>query len=215
MNQQSNRSTLRALWLALSGLLLFLILVLAIRNPIVQSWDNRLIIFLNPLRREPLIHFFQEFTQMASSHWLLPVIIIFLIFLLYKKRFAAALLLPAAFLVERGLNRLLKEWVMRQRPDFPHLTHEIGYSFPSGHAMNGSTIYGLLILLILPHIHAKWLRIIWVSAGLLIILLIGFSRPFLRVHYATDILAGYAMGAVIIGFSMIALNLIERKKSKK
>jgi undecaprenyl-diphosphatase len=206
------KSVIPWLWLTLSCVLLFLIMVIAIRQPTVQALDRALIQGLNPIRTSTLIVFFSKFTDFASSKLLLIIIALFMIYLFFRKRIFSLLLLPTVFLLEREVNGVLKNWVMRDRPPFHHLVHETGYSFPSGHAMNASTVYGLLILLILPLIKSKWIRIAWVTLGLAMILLIGFSRPFLRVHYFTDILAGYCAGGFFVGISAVVLIFVYNRK---
>ncbi|MET1248161.1 phosphatase PAP2 family protein [Sporolactobacillus sp. STCC-11] len=200
------------LWVTLTCVLIFLIMVIAIRQPVVQALDRMLIQGLNPIRTPWLIVLFSKFTDFASSKLLFLIIALFMIYLVFKRRFLSFILLPVVFLLERDVNGVLKNWVMRDRPPFQHLVHETGYSFPSGHAMNASTVYGLLILLILPLIKSKWIRIVWVALGVAMILLIGFSRPFLRVHYFTDILAGYCAGGFFVGISAIVLIFVYNRK---
>ncbi|MCL1631075.1 phosphatase PAP2 family protein [Sporolactobacillus sp. CPB3-1] len=200
------------LWTGMICALVFLILVIVIRQPAIQAFDRMLIKSLDLIRTPELISFFKKITNMASSNFLFFLIALFMVYFLLRKKFMPLILLPAVFLIERYANSVLKHWVMRNRPPFPHLVHETGYSFPSGHAMNASTVYGLLILLMLPLIKTRWIRVAWAVVGLTLILLIGFSRPFLRVHYFTDIIAGYCAGGVLISLSAIALIFVYNRK---
>lgn len=212
LKKLEKKSFIPWLWVTLTCVLVFLIMVIAIRQPAVQALDRMLIQGLNPIRTHGLIVFFSKFTDFASSKLLFLIIALFMIYLVFKRRFFSFILLPLVFLLEREVNGVLKNWVMRDRPPFQHLVHETGYSFPSGHAMNASTVYGLLILLILPLIKSKRIRIAWVATGLAMILLIGFSRPFLRVHYFTDIIAGYCAGGFFVGISAIVLIFVYNRK---
>ncbi|WP_010631340.1 phosphatase PAP2 family protein [Sporolactobacillus vineae] len=211
MNENKRRFLSIWLWVALTGLLLFIILVLAIRLPQVLSLDRGLIRLLDPLRSAPLTAWFVWLTDFGATKALTWLLTASVLFLLIRKRLIAPIVLLAAFFSERQLNELLKMWVQRDRPDFPHLVYAGGYSFPSGHAMNAMTVYGLLIVLIAPLIPVKWLKIIWIAACLMMIALIGFSRPFLRVHYFTDILAGYSMGGVVVALSAMMIILIDQR----
>jgi undecaprenyl-diphosphatase len=64
------------------------------------------------------------------------------------------------------------------------------FSYPSGHATSGFIFYGLLVYLVWKTNIPKLYK--WLTASILILLslLIGFSRIYLRVHYASDVVAG-------------------------
>jgi len=93
------------------------------------------------------------------------------------------------------LNLLLKYMFLRQRPDFPNaFYHESGYSFPSGHAMMSVLFYGMTAYILINMTKSwKW-RVSFGIGALTLILLIGFSRMALGVHYLTDVLGGWSAG---------------------
>lgn len=93
------------------------------------------------------------------------------------------------------VNLFLKNLFLRQRPDFPNaFYHESGFSFPSGHAMMSVLFYGMLVyLLINATKNWKW-RVSLGTGAFTLILLIGFSRMALGVHYLTDVLGGWSAG---------------------
>ena len=66
-----------------------------------------------------------------------------------------------------------------------------GYSFPSGHSANAATLYGSLA------VHEKKRKWLWVLVAVIPIL-VGFSRVFVGAHFPTDVLAGWALGALIV-----------------
>jgi undecaprenyl-diphosphatase len=66
-----------------------------------------------------------------------------------------------------------------------------GYSFPSGHSSNAVTVYGSLAA------HEKKRGWLWAIAVVLP-LLVGFSRVFVGVHYPTDVLCGFVLGALVV-----------------
>jgi membrane protein DedA with SNARE-associated domain/membrane-associated phospholipid phosphatase len=96
------------------------------------------------------------------------------------------------------LNQLLKRIFQRPRPHFAHpLIVEGSYSFPSGHAMESFVAYGMLAYLAVVLWLRSWeARVAAVCGAALVVVLIGFSRMYLGVHYFSDVVAGYAAGGV-------------------
>ena len=103
---------------------------------------------------------------------------------------------------------LLKYLFKRKRPLYP-LEAAKGLSFPSGHAIMSVTFYGLLIYIIAQTIEDKPLK--WSLSIFLCIFiqLIGFSRVYLRVHYASDVAVGYITGFLWLKISLKVLKQIE------
>lgn len=94
------------------------------------------------------------------------------------------------------LNKLLKLFFERERPNLLSQYDGVGYSFPSGHAMGSFIFYGFLAYLVSTSPIPRWAKLSLSFVLLSIILLIGFSRVYLGVHYLTDILAGYTAGFI-------------------
>ncbi|HME09241.1 MAG TPA: phosphatase PAP2 family protein [Bryobacteraceae bacterium] len=83
----------------------------------------------------------------------------------------------------------------RARPEAFFGASPKSYSFPSGHALYAACLYGALASLAAASIAKRfiWLVAMWTAAGLMIVL-IGFSRIYLGVHYPSDVLAGWSIG---------------------
>jgi undecaprenyl-diphosphatase len=96
-----------------------------------------------------------------------------------------------------GIMEWLKNFYHRPRPSLDPLEPALGFSFPSGHAMMGTVFFGLLVLWLLK-ICPPRCRGHMVPVTLIFLLLLGFSRLYLGVHYPTDVLAGYAAGMSIL-----------------
>ncbi|HSK93685.1 MAG TPA: phosphatase PAP2 family protein [Candidatus Angelobacter sp.] len=97
------------------------------------------------------------------------------------------------------LNGTLKRVIARERPELlaPMLT-ESGYSFPSGHSALGMVGWGVLAVLVSRTRLPRVARIGIVAVFGLIVFLVGVSRVYLGVHYPTDVIAGWLLGAVIV-----------------
>ena len=93
------------------------------------------------------------------------------------------------------LNLGLKEVFARPRPQvLTRLVVERGFSFPSGHSMAAIAFYGFVIYVVRRSTMHKSRKTVWSMLLASVILLIGFSRVYLGVHYPTDVLAGYLVG---------------------
>lgn len=106
------------------------------------------------------------------------------------------------------INQLLKFTVKRIRPNVNRLIEIGGYSFPSGHAMVSTVLYGLLSYIAYKFIKTKCLRNFIIFVNVLLILLIGISRIYLGVHYFSDIMVGWLVSVL---FLIIVINYLEKK----
>jgi membrane-associated phospholipid phosphatase len=117
----------------------------------------------------------------------------------------------ALFVVTTGigsslLNTMVKTAVNRLRPALPDpVAHAPGLSFPSGHAQAAMVGYALLLLIFLPTLHGAW-RATAVTLAVFMVLAIGFSRVALGVHYVSDVVAGFALGAAWVAAMAAVFN---------
>ncbi|RSK48242.1 phosphatase PAP2 family protein [Hymenobacter rigui] len=127
-------------------------------------------------------------------------------FLLMRRHRWYSLLVPVVALGSITLNLVLKQLYNRPRPLLP-LVSASGLSFPSGHAMISASFYGLLIYLVWTNVRRPAWRYGVAAALSLLILLIGLTRVYLRVHYATDVLAGFTAG---LGWLVVAIPVLKQ-----
>jgi len=114
---------------------------------------------------------------------------------LYTGRWRPPMLLLANLGGVWILNTALKDLYRRDRPTIRHLVEAGGYSFPSGHAMSSAAFYGMIGYLLWKAYRRSW-QGAWLFPALaaLLVLIIGWSRVYLGVHFPSDVLAGYAAG---------------------
>src|SRR6266508_5399017 len=109
------------------------------------------------------------------------------------------------------LNQVIKYLVARPRPVFAQpLIPESGYSFPSGHAVLSLIAYGLLAYFAVLVLSTWRARTGVIMAAGLLVLVIGFSRLYLGVHYFSDVVAGFAAGGVWLSTCIIGMELVRR-----
>ena len=103
-------------------------------------------------------------------------------------------------LIMWGLIGILKNTFKRSRPNINRLVEEKGYSYPSGHTMTSTIFYGFMIFLIVISNIILPLKIIIISLLILLILIVGYSRIYLGVHYFSDVI-----GAILFGSTYLLL----------
>lgn len=118
--------------------------------------------------------------------------------------------MAAAVIVSEALNLILKEIFARERPDILQLVNETTYSFPSGHAMINTTVYTMLGIFAIKYIRSKKIKISVVIMCIIMPLIISFSRVYLGVHYAGDVLGGMLLGFAVTVFIYALLKKEEK-----
>jgi undecaprenyl-diphosphatase len=115
--------------------------------------------------------------------------------LLLCRRFRAAGFVAAVRFVTALTSSEAKLVVHRHRPSLPHpIVHASGYSFPSGHAAAAASIYLPLAVLLLSSRRSA-IRRGTVGLALVVCVLVSMSRVVLGVHFPSDVIAGFALGA--------------------
>jgi membrane-associated phospholipid phosphatase len=152
------------------------------------------------------------FTFLGTHSFLIPAnLTLIAYFLFIRKRKWYSIKIPAIALSSLLLMFVLKRLFNRPRPDIPLLYEAKGLSFPSGHALMSVTFYGLLIYIVhrsKGNPVLKWTLIVLLA---ILIIVVGFTRIYLRVHYTTDVLAGFAIGFLWLVFSIWALRKLEKR----
>src|SRR6187431_2928887 len=134
--------------------------------------------------------------------------------LLLRRQWKLARWAGATVLVAGALGFGLKLLVARTRPSLPDPVSEApGSSFPSGHALNSMAIIGVLVLLLLPTVPRRWRPFVWAGAGLAVAL-VGFARVALGVHYVSDVVAGWLIGAGLVAATVVAFETWRRPDAR-
>jgi undecaprenyl-diphosphatase len=117
--------------------------------------------------------------------------------LLLKRRRSAALWLVLWSAGATLLNAVLKTLFARARPDVvDHLVVVVTHSFPSGHALMSAAIYLMLVALPARDLAQPGSRRFLAGLAVLLTLLVGSSRVYLGVHWPSDVLGGWVIGAL-------------------
>lgn len=159
-----------------------------------NKFDNQIFEWVKTHTNENNNRLMLFFTFLGNHKFLIPVNLLLLGYFIFIKNHEYTLKIPLVALSSVALMFLLKRIFYRMRPENPLLKKVRGLSYPSGHALMSMSFYGLLIHITWHNIPDPVLKWVLIFLLILLIQIIGFSRVYLRVHYASDVLAGYALG---------------------
>ena len=183
-------------WLFLFAWLLLCITIWLVFIDKNTAPDETVFNTLAPYISNSRTEWMKKISFLGNHKFLAPVIILFIILLLIKKNKSAALAAAVLALSSFGLMTWLKYLTKRLRPADPMVEGITNFSFPSGHAFMSVAFCGLMICWASNTIKNNMLRRITITFILLLIVLISFSRIYLRVHYTTDVIAGFCIGYI-------------------
>jgi membrane-associated phospholipid phosphatase len=164
----------------------------------------------------PATSFMQFITFFGNHKFLIPANLVLIVYFLFiKKHRWYSIKVPVIAIGGVLLMFILKQLFNRSRPLVPLLEPVHGLSFPSGHALMSMSFYGLLIFLVWENVRNQYLKWSLMILLLIFIILIGFSRIYLRLHYFSDVIAGFAAGIIWLSLSIWVIRRIERYSRKE
>lgn len=200
----------RSFYLKIAGLsfLFFLLIVLfnfAAGDVLIQI-DEAISLAVYNVRNEGLNIVMQSITFLGNTWTQVAITIGFMLIsgVFLRLRFTPWWYGITALLGSYFLNRALKDIFERLRPPIDyHLVVQDGFSFPSGHDMGATIMFGgIFFILSFYAIRNEKTRFIIFIALLALVLLIGFSRIYLGVHYFSDVIGGFFAGASWLSLSI-------------
>lgn len=184
----------RRLAVALAALSVFLVLLAHVLAGDIMALDRAAYaLIVENLRADWLTPIMEGFSALAT-----PVVLITLLL-------TVAALAPGArpgwccalnLALSTVANLVLKALVARPRPEGFRLAQASGFSFPSGHSMAAMAFFGLIIWFVWRYERNPRMRAGFTAAFSFIILMIGVSRVYLGVHYASDVVGGFCAALI-------------------
>ena len=212
-------STLPArLTLSLGGAALaFLTFILITRELVegdVDGFDKQLMLAVDSMRNPWLTSVATDITALGS----LTIVVLFsaltLAVLFVLKDKIGALQLMAASVGSGILTLLTKDIIERIRPpEAQRLIAVSGFSYPSGHSLSTSALYLTIAIIAARHLRNQSARIIVFFGAAVMLTMVGASRVYLGVHYATDVLSGISLGAAWALMLAGCVTLLSHRKS--
>ncbi|WP_207425641.1 phosphatase PAP2 family protein [Pedobacter sp. SYSU D00535] len=199
-----------------SSFILFLFIAKYVFLEGKEEFDQRAFEYVGAFTSESTTRLMSFVTFFGNYHALVTANVLLIAYFLFIRRNKwYSIKIPAIALSSLVIMSLLKIWFNRPRPLIPLVEPAHGLSFPSGHAMSSVTFFGLLIFFIYRRHMKGWIKTVLIGALLLFIFMIGFSRVYLRVHYASDVLAGFCAGIIWLIISISILRRIELYSQKR
>lgn len=150
-------------------------------------------------------------TFFGSSYFLIPAYLSIIVYALLKKNRSLSLNVSAIGITSGIILFSLKAIFHRHRPLDPLIQNVNGFSFPSGHSFSSFTFFGLLIYIMWKQKMNETLRWLLTVLFFLFACAIAFSRVYLHVHYASDVVAGFCLCIIWLGASFWVLDRFEKR----
>lgn len=192
-------------------LFLFLYIIKLINADTISTFDNFIYSYVKRLINPDTTKFFRIVTELGNYTVMVPIIIVFYLFnkdKSFNRYFTINLV--SVFLS----NFIVKSIIRRDRPIDINLIVENGFSFPSGHSMVSFAFYGFIIYYLYYTDLKKPIKYSLMTLLSFIILLIGLSRIYLGVHYASDVIGGFLLAFIYLVIYIKFIYKREKKASK-
>ncbi|PSC05900.1 phosphoesterase [Alsobacter soli] len=192
-----------ALAVIAAGLFVFVRIADEVVEGDTHGFDQKILLALrtpgdlaNPIGPPWLEGVMKDLTSLGSFTVLTILTLSAILYLVLDGKRGAAALTAASIGGGTLLSGLLKMSFDRPRPDLvAHLVDVHTLSFPSGHAMMSAVTYITLGALLARVSAKRRIKVFIVGLGILLAVVVGASRIYLGVHWPTDVLAGWAVGA--------------------
>lgn len=187
----------KKIFIPISLLLLFIINTILVISNKVTLIDKSIHDFVIKFSSEITTSIMKIFTFFGSTIFIVILsIILFIIFIILKQK-DKAFKMASVIIISTIINNIIKIIIRRPRPEYITVV-ENTFSYPSGHTMASTTLYGILLYLLLKSNLNKSYKI---GFGIILgnlPLLVGISRIYLGAHFFTDVLGGYLLSGLIL-----------------
>ena len=186
----------------------FIVLTILVLTKAIMPLNDLITSFVISIRGDNMTKVMLTITNIARAYSLIVISILLLFFIKDKKiPLKVCINLIVVFLS----SQLLKIIFRQPRPDGLALTTASGFGYPSGHAMVSLAYFGYLTYLLCKKVKSKFIKTILIIICILLILLIGFSRIYLGVHYFSDVIAGFLLGTAYFMTFLTIIKAVDKK----
>ena len=107
------------------------------------------------------------------------------------------------------------KWLVNRPRPASGLILEMGQSFPSQHSLMAVVVFSLLLIFYSKRINRPWLKFLFILTDIMLIISVGFSRLYLRVHWFSDCLAGFALGLFWLTLLILVFRIVAQLRNSR
>ncbi len=191
------------------SLFIFIIITSILFSGKIDALDENIHNYVIGIRSDGLTNVMITITNICSIYAIIAISLL-LLFIIKNKKTPIAIIINLIFVTL--ISQICKFAIQRERPIGINLIKESGYSYPSGHSMVSMAFFGFIAYLIYKNLKSKVLKALLIISIFIGIILIGFSRIYLGVHYFSDVIAGFFLS---IAYLMVFIHYYKKYTIKE
>ncbi len=190
-------------------ILLFILLSIFVKLNLLESFDTYCYNLIASNINDSKTSIYKFLTIFGSTIFIVLLCLIFLIIFTILKKKNYGLVITGVLIVSTIMNNLVKIIIMRERPAVLKLVEENTFSYPSGHTMAATSMYGILLYLIIKSNMKKGLKIFLSIILIILPILVAISRIYLGAHFASDVIGAILLSCILL---LLLTTYIEKKE---
>lgn len=207
------------LWLGVAGAIwAFLKLAGEMTEGETNAFDGRILLALrrpgdlaDPIGSRSVEESMRDITALGGVTFLTLLTVVATLALLFHRRRTRALVFAGAVIAANISSEVLKQVYDRPRPTLvPHGSYVYSGSFPSGHSALAAATFLTLATVIASLEPYRSTKVLTYVVAIVLTVMVGFSRVYLGVHWPSDVLGGWCLGAAWALAAWIVLNRLTR-----
>lgn len=182
----------------------------------VTGIDSTIAMWFRGHMSPALADFYWSLSEPGSAGCVSAVVILAVLWLAWRKHWIHLGRFLCTVPIGAAIGELIKVLVQRQRP-FVGGPFGVwgGYSFPSGHTIAATLLYGSLFVLLLPRMRAWWHKAGLGAMFLFVVVCVAFSRVALGAHYLTDVLGAMLLGSAWVAVTWVLAGRVSRRAAER
>ncbi len=170
-------------------------IMVLIKNGGIVNFDNEVYKIVTSNMNDVLTNIFKVFTFLGSTVFIVGACLAILVFMKNKKM---AGVIVGSVAISTVVNQAIKNIFRRPRPTVLRLVEEKSFSFPSGHTMGATALYGILVYFVMKSNMKRGLKITLSVILALLPICVAVSRIYLGAHFASDVTGGAIISTALL-----------------